>query len=509
MDDVAALSATATAAADAATDDFGLIDYESPGPEPLPDIEEAEDPEHSSAADDLIDYAETEDDGPDAAIVAPTPAYDMDGPRMGFDEGTERLEQSLLDSHLSSASEREPSIPAVELDDDDNDDDDDDDNEVLVGEAEAAAETEAAMVAEADMAAEADLVAEAVMYSEQQHALDDTDVPETWVFSDGEWMIYLGPNQHSYGADYQSMLFAMPLDQLISALHADILLREDTELALEFPLLALTIDQRDGECANISLSQIYNCHAAAVRLGRLSEDLVNSPYFSLSSSHTALSFAPPPASFAFIIHTRPSVHSSLKRIMQIVAEDAQASSHPVPVPQEEPKAVASGAVPVPVVSTDTEQANGIALVDLEEAADEPEATTADLLADADEEDDDDEDYVAEGEEEEEGDFVLEEDDEEEADENDDDDKDNSDLVEAEDDGVAEVGGEDAVEEDEDDVADVEGNETRVESTNASPTHKRTQDSIVEAVPDCDAPAAKKSRSEEGIVQGGEDAAAQL
>ncbi|KAJ2343298.1 hypothetical protein GGH91_003239 [Coemansia sp. RSA 2671] len=459
MDDVAALGATvaaAAAASAAATDDFGLIDYESPGPDPLLDTEEAEDLEHESAADDLIDYEEIEDDELHASIAAPTTAVnDMDELRMDFDDGdegdepvvsiaaptvdmasgelgmdydedTERLEQSLLDSHLSSASEQEPVIPVAELGD-----------ETLIGEAEAvvAAEADAVAEAEADMIAEAEADAVAVTYGEQPHALNDTDVPETWVFSDGEWMIYLGPNQHSYGADYQSTLFAMPLDQLISALHSDILLREDMELALEFPSLALTIDQWQ---------------------------------------------------FGF---------ASLKRIMQIVAEDAQTSSHPVPVPQEEPKVVANGSVPVPAAATDTEQVNDVALVvDLEEAVDEPEATTADLLADADEEEEEgDEDYVAEGEEE--GDFELEEDDdEEEADEIDDD----------VDDDLAEAEGEGVVEEDEDDVADVEGNETRVESTNASPTHKRTQDSMVEVVPDCDAPAAKKSRSEDAIVQSGDE-----
>ncbi|KAJ2028215.1 hypothetical protein IWW57_002267, partial [Coemansia sp. S610] len=267
MDDVAALGATvaaAAAASAAATDDFGLIDYESPGPDPLPDTEEAEDLEHESAADDLIDYEEIEDDEPHASIAAPTTAVnDMDELRMDFDDGdegdepvvsiaaptvdmasgelgmdydedTERLEQSLLDSHLSSASEQEPVIPVAELGD-----------ETLIGEAEAvvAAEADAVAEAEADMIAEAEADAVAGTYGEQPHALDDTDVPETWVFSDGEWMIYLGPNQHSYGADYQSTLFAMPLDQLISALHSDILLREDMELALEFPSLALTIDQ--------------------------------------------------------------------------------------------------------------------------------------------------------------------------------------------------------------------------------------------------------------------------
>ncbi|KAJ2061028.1 hypothetical protein GGI17_003367 [Coemansia sp. S146] len=501
MDDVAAFSVTAAASAAAAVaavtidsglDDFGLIDYESPGPDPLPDMEEPEElreeekeeeEEESSAADGLIDYEESDDDNdePDTSIAAPT-AFDVsDEHRMDFDDDAERLEQSLHDSNLGSAGEQEPVITDTGLDD-----------EVLVR-----------TLMEEDVSEHGLEEAEATVaatYSEQQqqYALDDTDmlglVPETWVFSDGEWMIYLGPNQHSYGADYQSTLFAMPLDQLISALHADISLGEDMELALEFPSLALTIDQRDGECADISLAQIYNCHSAAVRLGRLSEDLVNSPYFSQSTS-----FAPSPASFAFIIHTRLSVHSSLKRIMEIVAEDALASSHPVPIPQEESEVVANGAVAVPAPSTaDKDPVDGITLaIDLEDAAEEPIATTADLLAGAGEdEEEDDEDYVAEGEEE--GDFVLEDDEndeeEEEADEEGDDDG------QDEDDDVVEVDSQD-----EDDVVD---SETRVESLSASPTHKRTQDSVVEVgdevVPDCDAPAAKKPRSEDAIVQGGED-----
>ncbi|KAJ2068802.1 hypothetical protein GGH13_004775, partial [Coemansia sp. S155-1] len=267
---------------------------------------------------------------------------------------------------------------------------------------------------------------------------------------------------------------------------------------------------RDGECADISLSQIYNCHIAAARLGRFSEDLVNSPYFSLSTYPTTLTFAPSPASFAFIIHTRPSVHSSLKRIMQIVAEDALASSHPVPVPQEEEEseAVANGAVAVPAPSTtDKEPVDDITLaINLDDAAEEaPAATTADLLADAgEEEEDDDEDYVAEGEEE--GDFVLEDDENEEEEEEVDDDDDDVAEVDSQDDDAVEVDGQD-------DVDDADGIVTHVESLSASPTHKRTQDSVVEAgdevVPDCDAPAAKKPRSEDATVQDGDDVIAPL
>ncbi|KAJ2260918.1 hypothetical protein GGI01_002656 [Coemansia sp. RSA 376] len=520
MDDVAAFSVTAAASAAAATvtvdsglDDFGLIDYESPGPDPLSDMEEPEEPEEkeeekeeeSGAADGLINYEESDNDEPDTSIVEPT-AFDVSNDhRMNFDddEDAERLEQSLHDSHLSTAGEQEPIVTDSGLDD-----------EALVRALMEEDGSEHHLEEEAETNVEVNAAAAATYSEQQQQQLDDTDVmglvPETWVFSDGEWMIYLGPNQHSYGADYQSTLFAMPLDQLISALHADVSLGEDIELALEFPSLALTIDQRDGECADISLSQIYNCHIAAARLGRFSEDLVNSPYFSLSTYPTTLTFAPSPASFAFIIHTRPSVHSSLKRIMQIVAEDALASSHPVPVPQEaeEPEVVANGAVAVPAPSTtDKEPVDDITLaINLDDAAEEaPAATTADLLADAgEEEEDDDEDYVAEGEEE--GDFVLEDDENEEEEEEVDEDDDDVAEVDSQDDDAVEV-------DDQDDVDDADGIVTHVESLSASPTHKRTQDSVVEAgdevVPDCDAPAAKKPRSEDATVQDGDDVIAPL
>ncbi|KAJ2443862.1 hypothetical protein GGF42_006497 [Coemansia sp. RSA 2424] len=546
MDDVA-LNVTAATAAAATTvggelDDFGLIDYESPGPDPLPDIEEPEYVDESSAADGLIDFAESGDDDDEEEVHAATaPAASSSGgaelsedSRMDFDAAADadQLEQSLHDSHLESVAaeldeDRMESMPA-ELDD----------SYLEPAVTELDDSYLEPVVAELDDDA---LLAEEIV---GEHDLVDTDaavtlttdtdtmlatVPETWVFNDGEWMIYLGPNQHSYGADYQATLFAMPLDQLISALHSDISLREDTELALEFPSLALTIDQRDGESADTSLAQIYNCHAAAVRLGRLSEDLVNSPYFAHSTLTASSSFTPLPDSFAFIIHARPSVHSSFKRIMQIVAEDAQVNSQPAPptsqldeseevaatgtvdAPQAEATAAIATATTTTTTTTDApadkEPVNGTAaVVDMEEATEEPSASTADLLADAgdeNEDEEDDEDYVAEGEEE--GDFVLEEDDVDEEEEEEEEEE--GDEYEDEDDDEVV----DAVEHGEDDI---DGIETRVESLSTSPTHKRAQDTVAdlddEVVPDCDEPAAKKPRSDDAIVHGdGKEAVAQL
>ncbi|KAJ2535704.1 hypothetical protein EV175_006880, partial [Coemansia sp. RSA 1933] len=135
-------------------------------------------------------------------------------------------------------------------------------------------------IAELEMAepeyAEVDYGNQLIDYSEETGFGALTDgaggpaAPEAWVYSEGEWMIYLGRNQSSFDYDYQMELYTMPLVQLIDALHTDILLREDTELALEFPSLGLLIDRRDDACIDLSLQQLYNCHVAAVAMGTIS-----------------------------------------------------------------------------------------------------------------------------------------------------------------------------------------------------------------------------------------------
>ncbi|KAJ2853816.1 hypothetical protein J3B02_002964 [Coemansia erecta] len=118
----------------------------------------------------------------------------------------------------------------------------------------------------------------------------------------------------------QRTLMDMPVDQLIHWMHSEIMLRDDDDLALEFPSLALVIDQRDKECSQINLKQIYNGHVAAVNLGKISVDLVNSPYFSQTALTRQSSFIPTPETFAFIIHKRKKVHQSILQIMQMIEE---------------------------------------------------------------------------------------------------------------------------------------------------------------------------------------------
>ncbi|KAJ1667558.1 hypothetical protein EV178_001287 [Coemansia sp. RSA 1646] len=288
-------------------------------------------------------------------------------------------------------------------------------------------------------------------------------VPEAWVYSEGEWMIYLGPDQSSFDFDYQMELYTMPLVQLIDALHTDILLREDTELALEFPSLGLVIDRRDDACIDLSLQQLYNYHVAAVAMGTISVDLVYSPYF--AHTPTESKFTPSHESFAFIIHTRPSVQTTLARIMQVVEEynnkeleSTVPDSPHAEVPDEEQ-----------VEEEDQQQQNG--------HHDEQQTDTAKLLAENDYEEDEDEDFVAD--EEEEGDHVLDDDavDEEEVEEEEEEDEEPEDEEEEE-------------------------AETHVESAAASPARKRTTDEFIDLVDIEDEegensePVAKKPKSED-------------
>ncbi|KAJ2657012.1 hypothetical protein IWW48_004726 [Coemansia sp. RSA 1200] len=337
-------------------------------------------------------------------------------------------------------------------------------------------------------------------------AVSASAVPEVWVHSENEWMIYLGPDQLSFDYDYQMELYTMPLIQLIDALHTDILLREDTELALEFPSLGLVIDRRDDACIDLSLQQLYNCHVAAVAMGTISIDLVNSPYFihpphttiaATESGSASASFTPSHESFAFIIHTRPSVSSTLARIMQVVEEynnnnnstsndnDRELESTVPGLSQPgEPGAVAENKDKADEdeeqveVTDDIQSPNGNHY--------ERKSTTAELLADNDDayEEDEDEDFVAD--EEEEGDHVL---DDDAVGEEDDFEEDDDEEEEDEDDDAAldiENGDGDRLVNEEEEEADV-----NVDEEGASPARKRTTDDIIDLV-DIDGDAEEKN-----------------
>ncbi|KAJ1851012.1 hypothetical protein LPJ73_003196, partial [Coemansia sp. RSA 2703] len=234
-------------------------------------------------------------------------------------------------------------------------------------------------------------------------------VPEVWVCSEGEWMTYLGPGQSTYDEEMQLTLFMMPIDQLIEFLQSEIMLGAETMVSLEFPSLALVIDQRDRESSDINLSQIYNWHQAAVRLGKVSVDVVNSPYFSVN---TLNSFIPSPDSLSFIIHTRPAVHSTIQRIMQLVEENQQQQQQHVANDaveingggeelngsgehDESANAADSAAVPN---GKGKEHADDVVDLDDDEEGEET-GSTADLLAEDDGEDgeDEDEDFAPEDE----------------------------------------------------------------------------------------------------------------
>ncbi|KAI8325754.1 hypothetical protein GQ54DRAFT_295327 [Martensiomyces pterosporus] len=375
------------------------------------------------------------------------------------------------------------------------------------------------------------------------HSFEQNQVPEVWVHCEGEWMVYLGPSQPLFAAQQQRALFDMPLAELIDALRSDTLLKDDVEMSLEFPSMELTIDKRDEESFGISLSQLYNGHVAAVSLGRLPLDLVSSAYFVHSSSSTASEHAsrPSPESFAFIIHTRRAVQSSLTHIMQTIdeyhstaaahaesAEDAVSATATATAVNENHAAEPVELGTAPADTEETAEAEDEPVADADAPAEEQYeregedegghveaaesgATTADLLADAQDEDDaDDVDYVAG--EEEEDDHVIEADGRDAEDDDDDEDLDAEEYEDAADidagdmdDALPADGAEDDVDNDDEHI---DGAETRVDSPNASPTNKRTQDvrSGTDDLATTDDHVAKKPRSEDS-VEADEDSAA--
>ncbi|KAI9504376.1 hypothetical protein GGI25_005882 [Coemansia spiralis] len=489
---------------DTGLDDFGLIDYESPSTE----LHEAEPPEshiipsaepqtetHSIVAGVVISYHEMEEQDAVSAIEAQAETRSAGDALIDYDE---MEEQDAISSTEPYESETAQPNTSVELDEED--------YELLgteppeTGPEQPAASTDdqserhstvdalidyheieeqGLPVSFSEHQAKSSLPVDTVLLPSSDPAVEDeptqraadhqTDeleqisrlrldnVPETWVYST-EWMIYLGPEQRSFDAEAQMGLFRMPLDELIEALRRDILLREeDAELVLEFPSLALVIDRRDEESKDISLQQIYNCHVAAVSLGTVSVDLVNSPYFTHSSATNTINgsyFYPTHESFAFIIHTRPSVHATLTRIMQVAGEFNNNSDEQVKGKEADD-------------TTRKEHEEG-------------EKTAAEMLANEYEEEDEDDDFVAG--EEEEADHVLEGADEEE----DDDELLDEDEEDEEDDGELDEGEEEDNEQGEDDesvgldqdeetgAAQPDDNVTHVgESGSVSPSKKRT------------------------------------
>ncbi|KAJ1853500.1 hypothetical protein GGH12_002015 [Coemansia sp. RSA 1822] len=320
--------------------------------------------------------------------------------------------------------------------------------------------------------------------ADDQHAqTNEAGVAETWVRSDGQWMVFLGRGQSAYSLEDQKCLFGMSIADLIDVLQTDCGLA-DQDLSLEFPSLGVVLDKRDAESHEHTLEGLYSCHRAAVQVGGLPVDYVNT-FLQLQPHYPG----PLLETFIFVLHSRPQLQQALSRIMEIKqqAEDA-AGAHP----EQEQNGVVGAA--------DTVDAEQDEAAEDAEAEDDVESTTAALLDDAeDEDDDDDEDFVAEDEDE--SDHVL-----------------DADAVQAED----EVEAVDAVEDDveaEDDVDDVEveeisdkdveadevveivedddGAKTRVDSVSTSPSNKRTKVQAADEAELDDEPVMKKPKANDG------------
>ncbi|KAJ1732297.1 hypothetical protein LPJ61_002109 [Coemansia biformis] len=452
--------------------DFGLIDYESPAPEPAMPEEPLGAAGADEASHELVDPADNGmalDPLVDETAAAETAAagaeqHDADDALIDYDEA--ELHAALVNAEIQSDGEAPDTAPAHVAGPEATDQDatleaggqptergpvldgDEDIADVLMAD-----EEDALVVSDTEGPAAAGRADDTATDSAPaQQLAPDAGMPETWVFSDGEWMLYLGSEQHSYTADYQATLFQMPLSDLISVLQSDFALDEGTDLALEFPSLALVIDK------------LYSCHVAAVKLGRLPIDYASSSYFSTPSSPLT-TFCPSPASFSFVLRTRPNVQAALQRIMEVANEHAQNDGQ------------ATG-VAIAAMGQEDVSANGNEHVEEEEeeeyvdedGADEYEeedagnndeegedenesaSSTAALLEGADDDDEEeDEDFVAEDNPEEEGDHIL-----------------SDDAVEEEEDEAVDV-------DDDEDVGSAEdGNQTSVDSEHASPTNKRTK-----------------------------------
>ncbi|KAJ2769857.1 hypothetical protein IWQ56_001904 [Coemansia nantahalensis] len=497
--------------------DFGLIDYESPAPDNQHGAEEAEpelalDPAPADGAaeqhDEAVDYGELgythaveADMEPDLALE------DADATQGDGYAGYDELEAPDADAACDGAEDahRMAADPALA-----------EDAAEQHGGLLDYGELEPAHMADGDAAQDSGHAGYDGPESEHAMALDpaaaDGDfvgygepgqeaasaqeppavaegIPETWVLSDGEWLLYLGSEQHSYTRDYQETLLQMPLSDLISVLQGDFALDEGVELALEFPSLALTIDQRDEQCGQVSLVGLYSCHVAVVDLGRLPLAYASLPYFSPDAN----GFSPPPASFSFVLHARPNVQAALQRAMEAAAEHATASADAV-----EPTAAAPAAADYDDAAADVDGDGEGQMDNADEVPDDDDyegeeaddgadadadehgsvgSSTAALLDNADGEDDDDD---------EDDDFVAEDD--------------------AERDHIL---SDDAVEEDEVEVVDDDDYEddeqTSVGSGRVSPRYKRTksQQQAADAADDDDdldaaddAPAVKRARSDD-------------
>ncbi|KAJ2477594.1 hypothetical protein IWW56_004247 [Coemansia sp. RSA 2131] len=79
--------------------------------------------------------------------------------------------------------------------------------------------------------------------ADDQHAqTNEAGVAETWVRSDGQWMVFLGRGQSAYSLEDQKCLFGMSIADLIDVLQTDCGLA-DQDLSLEFPSLGVVLDK--------------------------------------------------------------------------------------------------------------------------------------------------------------------------------------------------------------------------------------------------------------------------
>ncbi|KAJ1869242.1 hypothetical protein LPJ55_005489 [Coemansia sp. RSA 990] len=213
-------------------DDFGLIDYESPSVDPQ--IADTFSDDEMAPQESLQSALAT-----GAGTTQPTTEHNEKDDLVDYNEPelleTEAVEAEIVDAATDAeVAEAETKIVETTLDDPQATEASADTKEVEV----------TVEVLETSMDTSHMDLDPAEHPTDQPVSQDAANVPpETWVFSDEEWMVYLGPEQHAFDTEHQQCLFDISLADLITELQTDCALSEDVELALEFPSLALTIDK--------------------------------------------------------------------------------------------------------------------------------------------------------------------------------------------------------------------------------------------------------------------------
>ncbi|KAJ2079988.1 hypothetical protein H4R24_003391 [Coemansia sp. RSA 988] len=451
---------------DGKMEDFGLVDYEPPVSDTQSSVEQPDqapvnEAETKDSADGLIDYQESdyyEESDPGAEFVDTEEGYSAESRAEETDHSQVANSATIAAASaaaaaFASASLEQATTASVAQNEQYYDADDvmiiSDEEDEDIG-AVGVSVQDQPLGAQSDTGEGTEDDENYYSISEQQQwqargIESGAGVPETWVYSEGEWVVYLGPEQRSYTTEFQTGLFSLSLSELMDVLHRDFVLGDNMELALEFPSLGVIIDQL--------IMQTASDHSEKQQQQQNVSEIDNAKTAPVASKED---------------------NETEEQSVVVDEEDAQES-----------EVVENGHAAAADEQASTEEAaNG-------EAPDEAdEADTGELVE---EDEDEDEDFVPEDEEKE--DHVL---DPDAVDEEDEGEIANGELEEGTSGSYVE---EEAEASTEVPLEEEDGNKTRVDSQNASPTNKRTKEQQLD-IDSTDAvedePVTKKAKSDDEL-----------